>query len=97
MPAVIVRSLWDTGFSLVSISAVVSGVSCSSLARGLSPLRVLDLYRDDLILKSSDGQCRTEPLLRPQGPLVLILSGYLNLLGQIPGMQSAVFVCKGIV
>jgi hypothetical protein len=60
-------------------------------------LWVLDLYRDDLILESSNGQCLTQPLLKPQGPLVLILSGYLKLIGLILGMPSGVFVRKVMV
>jgi len=46
-------------------------------------VRVLDLYRDDLTLESAGGQGLTEPPFRRQGLLLLILSGYLKLLGQI--------------
>ena len=79
--ALLVSSLRNKGFSLVSISALASGLRCSPFTKELSPLRVLDLYRDDLVLESVNGQCLTEPILRPQGSLVPVLSGDLKLLG----------------
>jgi len=67
------------------------------LGEGTQSFAGLDLYPDDLVIESAGGLGLAEPLLRPQGSLVPILSGDLKLLGQILGTPSGVFVRKGIV
>src|SRR5262245_59956196 len=97
LPAVIVPSLRNAGFSLASVSIVVSGRLASSLSKRTVPLRLGNFECNDLILEPSRFLCRAEALLRARRPAVLLFARDAVLRYQILRVPARMLTAERVV